>query len=925
MADVAITLPTGEAAMVPQEDLSRALDAGATAAPKYAPGSDEEFVNSGLGQGLTGVLAAGRAASGGATDVIFKNLAGLVGGKSAERSVSKAFLTAKEANPLADLGGEVGGMFLGGGGLTAVGEAAEAGIAARVGEGLLGKVAAGAGRGAAEGAYLGVQHQITEDTIGNGDHALSGEALFATTAKEALLGGAIGAATGAAGYGLGRLFNRGAGKATEAAEKGVDVATDERATKGLAALGGPYRASASAVDELVGAKGAAGLAKESAKASEAAIESLQKTGRFTSEQAAHVVDGANRVAEAAAAAKDATPEGIVDAVGKWFAKTSGGKDPEAVDALMRHFDIQRGMRGKSEDVVKNIAVDLSKDFTSVVRKLEDTANDLQFAEKPQQMRRLLEGVDRQGARDATIKMFQEVQEKALFLDSLASKGGKEGALRTLMKEQTDLARVFQNGEAHQADYFIAANKLKQSLDRAVGKGGFATRLDTPEAVSTFKELRMSLQAQLENEGVWGAGGRAQAQLNKTYSDLVPRRSHLAQTVGQTIDRGEGGVQLLGGDFQKFHGMLKSLSGDASDAEIQGVKSVEAWVDGLRARVGAVKEHASLSPKQLADVEEGEKLLAAFSKKFNSAREEVAANNRVRSMQLVEREGSQIGGLVGMIGDVFTKPLTTLDRLASVGNTVSRATDKVRNVVKSVFSGAAEGVEKGARGVARSADATAKEIGHITELASNPERMSSVIHDMFSGVAKHAPQIATEARATAIRAVTFLANEAPIPVGSRVVFGMPQKKPRYSDAQLASWQAKRDAAMGAIDGKTAPEVIVGDLQKGRLNRDAIRTIEFVSPRLFAEMQQTAQEQITKMAADGKLDKLTLAQQASIASLLKVPPGEIWKPDFMLMMQAAKSAAQQPQQSQGGPMGGQSKRAIKMNTDVFQTDAQAIEAR
>jgi len=295
------------------------------------------------------------------------------------------------------------------------------------------------------------------------------------------------------------------------------------------------------------------------------------------------------------------------------------------------------------------------------------------------------------------------------------------------------------------------------------------------------------------------------------------------------------------------------------------------------------------------------------------------------MQLVERERPGVGGLVGLIGDVVTKPLNTLDRLASVQNTVSRVVDRVRGAAKSAVDGGAQAPRAVAR--AASKEATAGEIGHIAELVGNPERLSSVVTSMFSGLAKTAPKIAAEAQATAVRAATFLAKEAPIPVGSRIVFGVPQSKPRYSDAQLASWQAKRDAAMGAIDGRTAPEVLVGDLQKGRLNRDAIRTIEFVSPRLFAEMQQTAQEQISKMAADGKLDNLTMAQQASSTSLLKVPPGQIWKPDFMLMLQSAKSYTQyaEKNKSAGAPMGGASKRAIKLDTDIFQTDAQAIEAR
>jgi len=120
MADVDIVLPDGGGATVPEGDLSRAIAAGAKVAQAGpAVGSDEEFVNSGLGQGLTAILAAGRSASLGATDVLATSGAGLLGGRGAEKAVAKAFSTAKEANPYADLAGETAGIFLGGGGLTA--------------------------------------------------------------------------------------------------------------------------------------------------------------------------------------------------------------------------------------------------------------------------------------------------------------------------------------------------------------------------------------------------------------------------------------------------------------------------------------------------------------------------------------------------------------------------------------------------------------------------------------------------------------------------------------------------------------------------------------------------------------------------------------------------------------------------------------
>ncbi len=948
MADVAITLPTGEAATVPQEDLSRALDAGAREVPKYAAGSDEEFVNSGMGQALTGILGAGRAASGGSTDVILKNLAGLVGGREAEKSVAKAFSTAKEANQYADLAGETAGLFLGGGGLTSVGEAAEAGIAARVGEGLLGKVATGAGRGAAEGAVLGIQHQITEDAIGNGDHALSGEAMFASVGKDALLGGVIGGAGGALGYGLGRLFGKGGEAATGAAEKGADVATDDRTTRGLATLGGgPYRTpgplGASTVDELVGAKGAAGFAKENARAAEDAISSLRRKG-FTGDQAAEMLDGAQRVADAAASIKGATDESVGTKVGDWFAKQVGGNNEEVVGDLKQYFQIQRRLRESSEDVLTRKAVESSRQFTSVLRNVEDVANESGFKMRPDRMERLMKDVDVDQAADTVSLMRQRFHDIA---DQLA--GYEGGATAKTMAREADkiVLDALKKESVDAGDVFMAGLKMKQLIGRNT------PHLLPYETMNSFQRMMSDTYAgfreTLRDEGVWRKGAQVHASIDDVFSMAKPRRDDLVRTLGQTIDRGERGAKQASGDFEKFKAFFGKLTGSEADNDLEAVKSFEAFVDGKRQAISLHRELGDLTPSQLAKLNAGERDLNALEAAFKSTREEVSAHNRIRSMQLVEREGGDAGGYIGgaiggtlggivagpagaivggglgkFLGNAVTKPMQAMGQLASVANTVERVTSKLKSAVGGAVKGEVAEAARAAGG--RSKHTTVKEIQHISELAGNPERMSSVVEGMFSGLSKAAPKIALEAKAAAMRAVTFLANEAPIALGSRVVFGMGTAKPRYSDSQLASWQAKRDAAFGALDGRTAPEVIVGDLQKGRLNRDAIRTIEYVSPKLYAQMQQTAQEQITKMAQEGKLDKLTLAQQASIASLLKVPPGEIWKPDFMLLMQSAKSYSQFAEQNKAvGAPAQTSKRAIKVDTSVFETDAQSIEGR
>jgi hypothetical protein len=134
-------------------------------------------------------------------------------------------------------------------------------------------------------------------------------------------------------------------------------------------------------------------------------------------------------------------------------------------------------------------------------------------------------------------------------------------------------------------------------------------------------------------------------------------------------------------------------------------------------------------------------------------------------------------------------------------------------------------------------------------------------------------------------------------------GAPNGKGGYVDRQVAAWEAKRRAVLGAVTGETAPETLLTDMRTGKLNREAIQAIEFVSPRLFAQMQVMAWDEIQRMEQRGLLDKMPYQRKAAIASLLKVPPDGTWTPDFIRLMQGAKAMPPpEVQPAPGAPMSG-----------------------
>ena len=164
MSDVDIILPTGEAATVPQADLAQALAAGATEAPP-----PQQFGGL-LGQSAAAIFGAGRTATLGMSDALLVEGANILGGHEARAEMLHGLNVAEEENPYSSMGGEAAGLFVGGGGgVTQIGSAVEAGGARVLGKGLAGGIGSFALRGAAEGAILGTQHTITEATLGDVD------------------------------------------------------------------------------------------------------------------------------------------------------------------------------------------------------------------------------------------------------------------------------------------------------------------------------------------------------------------------------------------------------------------------------------------------------------------------------------------------------------------------------------------------------------------------------------------------------------------------------------------------------------------------------------------------------------------------------------------------------------------------------------
>jgi hypothetical protein len=234
-------------------------------------------------------------------------------------------------------------------------------------------------------------------------------------------------------------------------------------------------------------------------------------------------------------------------------------------------------------------------------------------------------------------------------------------------------------------------------------------------------------------------------------------------------------------------------------------------------------------------------------------------------------------------------------------------------VAGVGGSSTEGVT--ARSVApRPKEKVISEMETIRSIANDPAKLEMAASRMVGDLSKYAPQTADALRLTAMRALLYLAREAP-PASVSTLGTLGTPKGRYSDVQIHDWETKRNAAMNPAD-------VIQDMKHGRLNRDAIMTAKAVAPQMFAEMQNLAREQIDRMAARGELDRMPYQQKAVIASLLEVHADRTFEPDFMAMMQAAK-AMPAPTPTGPAPAGGGNSGAPTKPPSWMVTESQRIE--
>lgn len=931
---VPIRLPDGAAATVPAADLDQAIRAGATLRDVNADAYDAAMKQkvSGVGGGLM-AAAAGllRTPTLGLSDkALVEGRRALYGDEAADSLREELGAYKEYQSGASTLGGLVGLLAptgLAGGvgragaavrgitsvprGISALGGAAEGAAARLLGQtaqSALGRamqtgVALGA-RGAAEGALFGAGEAYSEAVLG--DHELNAEKLFAGAEKGALFGGALGGALGvggslvaSTGRGLASLVNRARPSADE--------------------LGAVAQAEAKAAGAAAGADAKVGAAIRQEMKLEAELEmSGMKLGQ-TPEAMSEARAAINEVAEQAAAKGGAK---LADDAAEAFISKRFADNAELADLHRRMYRDRAKQVLDYDDELNTLTRSVSGDGQALLN-AEKRLYELTAQEKPEQIARLVNSKNMSGAHDTWQAVMEDAQSTVRFLRESGETGAIVGKGEAALKKFATKIEKIRTGspEEYVKKAYIAIDNFKREIGQAAK---FGTRLtETTPAAQTFDDLYKRIIPTLENESVWGAAGAAQREINQaTAKALSTKRVFEGNFVTQYGS--EAGRAEFVFDPAKVKSYLTGLGGAEKDI---AKRSLEDYFAGIRGRIEAAERHYKPSSRQATSFAEAKAAIGRLEKTIASAEKNASEINQIRKLQQIEKDsslggilagaggmlamgGGLIPGLAAVVGGAAMRPMQTLAGLAKVRSALDKVDDAIRKGAEGVTSRVNVKIASDAEAVSHaSAKAAAKS---VAENVGNPARMQTIVERMLGGgdIATMAPNISASFAATATRAATYLASQAPQGhAPTTLVLGDSQKEPRYSASDLDAFAAK----IAVIKN---PMVVFAEAKRGTLNRDKIEALKAVYPKLYQQMGAQVMRQIAELDAKGTLDK-TLSYQTRIAlgMMLGIPADDTLKPDFVRAMQERQPVNAAPQQ-------GQKTRAMRIDSQSYQTATERI---
>ena len=753
--------------------------------------------------------------------------------------------------------------------------------------------------GAAYGGVAGMDETALGDPNANAEALLAG---FGSGAwKGALLGAGLGAA---AGFATGALRGgaRGAGSLSEAM---ADAQRVERAPAGAFAPGGEAAAKETAAYE----------AKVEAAAQRSGVRSEEMRAALhqAEEAATQATDAVREVTETAKGTTTgtATTKGSIfqklgdDAIQKLFANNAEAR--EAASAIWRERLNSLAVQEARLDANAGRLVEAG----NAALRAENTMQKVAFGEaKANQMAHLVDATKWEAAQNSAFSMLQDARAVTSELAALETKGGAELGVSRVGKALTDaeakaeaLMAATDKGAALR-DYFVSLDSLKRTVGKAAEFGKSAVGLS--EGAREFDKLYERLRVGMESEAVWGKAGAAQREINAATSEALSTYKKFSRDFvheyGSEVGRP---IFEFRSDAAKSH-----LTNVLEFAERDKARGLADWTEGLERRLDAVEKHYGLTAAEKAEFQQGRDALKKLRETVAEGTKEATTVANIRAIQAEERAGA-MGGTLGMLGSVFTQPLSTVARLGelkvTLGSVNERITNSVKNIVEKTSSttSTASRAESKTLQLARaseersSASVAATEsfskrrevatqaMERVREVSRNPVELASKIGQVTARYDGHAPQTSAAMAAAMGRGVGYLASKLP-PGGPTTPSMQPlSQKPRYSDTEVQEF-------LDRYTGVENPLSLLDDMQSGRVSRAKVEAVREVYPELFRKIQ----ENIGLQAAASE-KPLSWERIKMLAVVFGVPTHPAFEPSFIAAVQAPMQASTAPAESPAQP--------------------------
>lgn len=705
------------------------------------------------------------------------------------------------------------------------------------------------GRGAVEGALFGEGDAISQAALS--DHDLTAEALIGGGAHGAL-GGAV--AMGALGQ-VGKAF----GKVRGSAAEGYEALLAKRF-----------------------GEAAPGAGRELAAAAEAEAGTASKLG------------GPYRA-----------PEGMADTVASKY-----------IDSIPGASSVERAQYAEAWAARERI---LSKHADTIETATRETSNALDDALKAGRK------TDMASFGDSKInQMSRLVDASNAEAQAARSVGWLEQADPLVRELAADVNSKMTRGELKQWDGWVSklrsAAETRDSmsmhttldnLKRWVGKQAEFGRgpFGLDRAAKEFDALYQGengLKGLLE-DNVWGTrAAQAQRDINQATASMLSEGKLFKQKY--TTEFGsELGRPLYAANTQAVSGFMGKLTSAANDLD---AKAFEGWVQTRQRFLDAVGKNYTFDEATQAAIAKERAALAKLDSVYRTTTKDVQLANQVKQALAEERERG-IGGAVGAVFDIASKPYTTLQRLAQLETQTRGVVNKIAGGAKDLVgsstatkaastaesgggakkfftamldsaSGAASGAKTAtsAAGSAASRSLFTKRVQQLATLQSNPMMVADKVQQSLGPVESAAPRVMQQATTTALRGLDFLSSKLP---PSRIdpysVQPQLQAPTRASDAEISRFMRYTQA----VDD---PLIVLREAKTGTLTRDHVEAVQAVYPKLYDEIRSS----VFRSLVDSKTE-IPYQRKIQLGILLDLPTDKTLSPDFIGAVQATFSSADQ----------------------------------